>query len=599
MVGHEWVGLPDARPPVRTGGVCLCGRAGARVTAWFGQGCFGLDGVTFQPGPEWQAAFEEAARAEAQARRSGDDAALGAALYLSGVALNRLGRSQEALAALLEAVAFLPPEDREAQARAWQEAAGAQWNLACDSEAQEFLALALNLAQEAGAEALEVQLIEDLAQAHSEQGDHAAALQALRGSLASRHRPGRALHTVVRLAQVTLRAFTADPARYAAALADAEAHLRDALAQVRSGQEDRLTGEGYAALARLLLRRHDPEAAHDAAWRALALLRQGGDTRGALQVLPDLARAQLALGLAAQALAEVRAALTLNPDTRLPDEHAALHLAACDACEALGDHAGALAHHRAYHALDARRRDRLARERTQAAQARVGLHATREEARLHRQRSEELDRLVQDRTAQLARSQRAVIDLLASCAEFRDAPLGPHTRWVGDAAQAVALALGSPPADAAQLGLAAQLHDVGKIGIPDAILLKDGPLLPDEWACMAAHTTLGAQLLSQPGAADGGPLLELAAQIALTHHECWDGSGYPSGLAGPAIPLGGRVVRVVDTFDALVSERPYKPGWTPERALAYLESHAGTLFDPEIVRVFLTLHERGGLPERR
>ncbi|MCD0157367.1 HD-GYP domain-containing protein, partial [Deinococcus sp. 6GRE01] len=187
---------------------------------------------------------------------------------------------------------------------------------------------------------------------------------------------------------------------------------------------------------------------------------------------------------------------------------------------------------------------------------------------------------------------------LASCAEFRDAPLGPHTRWVGDATQAVALALGRAPADAAQLGLAARLHDVGKIGIPDAILLKQGPLISDEWARMAAHTTLGAQLLSQPGAADGGPLLELAAQIALTHHECWDGSGYPSGVAGPAIPLGGRVVRVVDTFDALISERPYKPGWTPAQALAYLESHAGTLFDPEIVRVFLALHESGRLPER-
>lgn len=585
MVGHEWVGLPDARPPVRTGGVCLCGRAGAGVTAWFGQTWFGLGSLTFQPGPEWQAAFEEARRAETQARDSGNDAALGAALYRSGVALNRLGRSQEALAALLEAVAFLPADDRAAQAHAWQEAACAQRNLACDSEAQEFLAL-------------EVQLIEDLAQAHSEQGDHASALQALRGSLASRHRPGLALHTVVRLAQVTLRAFETDPARYAGALTDAETHLQGALAQRRPERDDRLAGEGQAALARLLLHRHDPEAAHDAAWRALALMRQGGDTRGALQVLPDLARAQLALGLASQALTEVRAALTLNPDTHLPDEHAALHLAACEACEALGDHAGALAHHRAYHALDARRRDRLTRERMQAAQARVGLHATREEARLHRQRSEELDRLVQDRTAQLARSQRAVIDLLASCAEFRDAPLGPHTRWVGDATQAVALALGSAPADAAQLGLAARLHDVGKIGIPDAILLKEGPLLSEEWARMAAHTTLGAQLLSQKGAVDGGPLLELAAQIALTHHECWDGSGYPSGVAGPAIPLGGRVVRVVDTFDALISERPYKPGWTAAQALSYLESHAGTLFDPEIVRVFLTLHEGGGLPER-
>ncbi|GAA0512623.1 HD domain-containing phosphohydrolase [Deinococcus depolymerans] len=574
------------------------------MTVWFGPSCFGLAAQEFQPGPEWHSALEAAAQAEARARAAGDDAALGAALYRRGTALNRLGRSQEALGVLMEAVAFLPPDDRQAQALAWREAACAQRNLACDREAQEFLGLALTLAREAGAAALEVDLIEDLAQAHSEQGDHAAALKALRGSLTARRDQAGSralLHTLVRLAQVTLRAFEAAPERYHSALTEAEAHLREVLDPApapRPAPEDRLAGEAHAALARVLLHRQDPAAAHDAAWRGLALLRQSGDTRGALRLLPDLARAQLALGLAAQALGEVRAALTLNPDEHLPDEHAALHLAACDACEALGDHAGALAHHRAYHALDARHRDRLAQERTRATQARVGLDATREEARLHRQRSEELDGLVRDRTAQLARSQRAVIDLLASCAEFRDAPLGPHTRWVGDAAQAVAQALGVSPTDAAQLGLAARLHDVGKIGIPDSILLKAGRLLPDEWAHMAAHTTLGAQLLSQPGAADGGPLLQLAAQIALTHHECWDGSGYPAGLAGQAIPLGGRVVRVVDTFDALISERPYKPRWTDGQALAYLREHAGTLFDPEIVRVFAGLHERGGLPDR-
>ncbi len=162
----------------------------------------------------------------------------------------------------------------------------------------------------------------------------------------------------------------------------------------------------------------------------------------------------------------------------------------------------------------------------------------------------------------------------------------------------LALALGSAPAEAAQLGLAARLHDVGKIGIPDSILLKRGPLLPEEWAHMAEHTRLGARLLTQPGAVDGGPLLQLAAQIALTHHGCWDGSRYPAGLTGEAIPLGGRIARVVDTFDALVTARPYQEGWPAAEALAYLSEHTGKLFDPVVVRIFADLYSAGRLPQR-
>ncbi|GGR63598.1 hypothetical protein GCM10008959_27210 [Deinococcus seoulensis] len=632
------------------------------MTAWFTPPRSGPDGVSRQPRPEWTAALGEAGRAEVAARDSGDDDALAASLYARGCALNRLGQSQEALGALLECVAFLPAGRQREQALAWREAACAQRNLACDTEALEYLGLALRLAQESADPALEVDLIEDLAQAHAEQEDHGAALHALHGSLRVRRtlpgQPGLA-HTLVRLAQVQLRACAApDPDLPGSTppgppLADSclpdpflDGQLREAHATLLEalrllggpaltpehfsaehfspehfstvhfsaahpardsndrvggqgvGGQGALRGEALAALAHLHLRRGDPAAAQRSALEALEWLRRAGATRQALRVLPDLARAQLALGEAAAALAGLREALAVNTPERLLAEQAALHLAACEACEALGDHAGALGHHRAFHALDSRGRGRHDRERLRATQARVGLDATREEARLHRVRGEELEAEVQARTAQLARSQRAVIDLLASCAEFRDAPLGPHTRWVGDAAQAVALALGSAPAEAAQLGLAARLHDVGKIGIPDSVLLKRGPLLPDEWAQMAEHTTLGARLLTQPGAADGGPLLQLAAQIALTHHECWDGSGYPAGLTGEAIPLGGRIVRVVDTFDALVSARPYKDGWPAAQALSYLSEHAGQLFDPVVVRVFAELHAAGRLPER-
>ncbi|MFC6749252.1 hypothetical protein [Deinococcus aquaticus] len=278
---------------------------------------------------------------------AGDDAALAGALYARGRALNRLGQSQEALGALLECVAFLPGGQLRAQALAWREAACAQRNLACDSEALEYLGLALRLAQEAADPALEVDLIEDLAQAHAGQEDHGAALHALHGSLRVRRtlpgQPGLA-HTLVRLAQVQLRACApaaGGPGTGAAASTpdaspaggdgpDLQAaqgtllealHLLDGPSGPRGADEPdpgerlALRGEAHSALAHVHLRRGDPAAAQESALAALAALRQAGATRQALQVLPELARAQVAQGEAASALAGLRAALTLNPRT--------------------------------------------------------------------------------------------------------------------------------------------------------------------------------------------------------------------------------------------------------------------------------------------
>jgi putative two-component system response regulator len=136
---------------------------------------------------------------------------------------------------------------------------------------------------------------------------------------------------------------------------------------------------------------------------------------------------------------------------------------------------------------------------------------------------------------------------------------------------------------------AAPLHDIGKIGVPDAILLKTSPLTPEEYALMRAHTTIGAQILS--GSEFG--TLQTAEEIAASHHEHWDGTGYPLGLAGEDIPLAGRLVALADVFDALVHERPYKPAWPLERAVEEIRSLAGTHFDPDIVTAFDTLdHER-------
>ncbi len=193
------------------------------------------------------------------------------------------------------------------------------------------------------------------------------------------------------------------------------------------------------------------------------------------------------------------------------------------------------------------------------------------------------ERLVQERTAELARAQQEVVTRLAMAAEYRDDTTGEHTRRVGRSSAAIARALGWSEDRSKLLGIAARLHDVGKIGIPDAILLKRGQLSAQEFDQMKTHTLIGARILS------GGrsELLQLAEEIALTHHERWDGSGYPIGLSGTQIPLTGRIVALADVFDALTQARPYKRAWTREEALQEVRRSAGTHFDPLIVETAL------------
>jgi putative two-component system response regulator len=173
---------------------------------------------------------------------------------------------------------------------------------------------------------------------------------------------------------------------------------------------------------------------------------------------------------------------------------------------------------------------------------------------------------------------------LAAAAEFRDDETGQHTRRVGDLSVSIAQRLGVPDLELGLIRLAAPLHDVGKIALPDAILGKPGKLTRAEFEQMKAHTTVGAQMLAGSTFA----LLETAEHVALTHHERWDGSGYPNGLAGEEIPLAGRIVAVADVFDALTHVRPYKAAWSSADAIAEITSHAGEHFDPHVVDAFLS-----------
>ncbi len=200
-----------------------------------------------------------------------------------------------------------------------------------------------------------------------------------------------------------------------------------------------------------------------------------------------------------------------------------------------------------------------------------------------RDQNQHLEEQVHARTAQLQLAHTGLVQRLALVGEYRDDTTSEHAARVGVAAHRLATRLGLPAAEARLVGEAAPLHDIGKVGIPDAVLLKPGPLTPAEFETIKGHAAAGAHIL----AGGESELLRLAEQVALTHHERWDGTGYPQGLAGQSIPLAGRLVAVVDVFDALTSQRPYKPAWTIDRAAEHLQAHRASHFDPELLDVFL------------
>jgi putative two-component system response regulator len=198
-----------------------------------------------------------------------------------------------------------------------------------------------------------------------------------------------------------------------------------------------------------------------------------------------------------------------------------------------------------------------------------------------------LEAKVRERTRELEAAQIEIIERLARAAEFRDDNTGQHTERVGQMAALLARQLGLPDPQVSLIRRAAPLHDVGKIGIPDAVLLKLGKLTLEEFELVKTHTTIGARILS--GSRFG--VLRLAEEIAFSHHERWDGEGYV-GIRQDQIPLAGRIVAVADVFDALTQKRPYKAAWPIAEAIAEIERQRTRQFDPEIVDAFLRVIEQ-------
>ncbi len=196
--------------------------------------------------------------------------------------------------------------------------------------------------------------------------------------------------------------------------------------------------------------------------------------------------------------------------------------------------------------------------------------------------NENLEKLVGERTRELENARYEVLERLTQAAEFRDDDTGKHTRRVGEDAASIARILGLDDAETELIRRAAPLHDIGKIAIPDAILLKPGPLTPEEFEVMKTHTTLGANILTEGRSA----LIRLAEQIALAHHERWDGKGYPRALGGDEIHIAARIVALADFHDALSHARPYRKAWDQKDIWAEIERERGKHFEPKVVEAF-------------
>jgi putative two-component system response regulator len=203
---------------------------------------------------------------------------------------------------------------------------------------------------------------------------------------------------------------------------------------------------------------------------------------------------------------------------------------------------------------------------------------------------------VRERTRELRDAQLEIAHRLAVAVEWRDAETGAHIDRMGRFCERLALAIGMGPSEAELLRHASALHDVGKVGIPDDILLKPGPLSAEEVVAIQRHTTIGGSIL----AGSSSTLVQTAHTIALSHHERWDGTGYPRGLRGEEIPLAGRICAVCDVFDALLSSRPYKEAWPIDEVIEEIARLGGTQLDPRLVDAFVPmareLHAEGFPP---
>ena len=285
------------------------------------------------------------------------------------------------------------------------------------------------------------------------------------------------------------------------------------------------------------------------------------------------------------ALREWGDALELAAQAGMTEVALTLREKLADLCKEMGRFEQALAHQEARFALNEELFNRGTDLRIKTLQIQHDTEAARQQAEILRLRTTDLEQMVAVRTEHFEAAQLRALHHMAVLPEMGNAAAAEHPVRVGEMSAALAMELGQTPEFAARLDQAARLHDLGKLAIPATILLKPGPLTAAEFEVVKTHPVRGAELLA------GSPslIIQLAAEVALTHHERWDGTGYPYGAMGESIPLSGRIVAVADVFDALISARVYKHAWSTTDAAAYVVAAAGRHFDPLVVRAFVTV----------
>ena len=285
------------------------------------------------------------------------------------------------------------------------------------------------------------------------------------------------------------------------------------------------------------------------------------------------------------ALREWTDALELAAQAGMTEVALTLREKLANLCKEMGRFEQALVHQEARYLLNEEMFNRGTDLRIRTLQIQHDTEAARQQSEIMRLRTTDLEQMVAQRTDEIEVAQVAALTRVAVLAEFRDSDAVDHPTRVGDLAAEIADELGEGADYVGRLRLAARLHDIGKVAIPDQILLKPGALTAAEFDIVKAHTKLGADMLAD----SPSPVVQLAAEVAMTHHERWDGTGYPNGRVGESIALSGRIVCVADVYDALISARVYKHPWSSLDAVHYVAAGRGTQFDPRIVRAFIAV----------
>ena len=544
-----------------------------------------LDAATAVRETDPAAARRRALEARVHARACGDRSGEAEAVFQLATIAHAVGDSHDAHALALEAdhLAATVPEPL-VQARAAHLVAIVHYEAGNHAEARTYCLRALELHRSVEHDVDEANLLNTLAAVHQALGDHDGAIDAYEAALAVTEPFGRLGFAA--LVYGNLARIRAQRAEYLPAVT----FCRRAIDLARDHRPE-VVSNLLADLAESYMGLAEPQraiecfaearrASHE---RALRGDRPSSTSQlGVLMAEGRVALRRNALDEAATVLGE---ALDLAGRSDRRDFEVEIHGLLAEVLKRSGRFEEAL-EHRERHAAGSREMvDRSADLRLRTLQVAHDSVTARQRSEIFQLR----ERVPPDVGAvpavamdDPATMQLDAFERLAILAEFRDVDTGQHTKRVGDMAAEIAHAAGEPPEWCERLRLAGRLHDIGKVAVPDAVLLKSGPLTVEEFELMKTHTTVGHQIL----VGSSSPLFQLAAELALTHHEWWDGRGYPHGRSGNDIPLSGRIVAMADVFDALLSRRAYKRAWPMAEAARFVMSGGGGQFDPELISSF-------------